>query len=1019
MFSSPMLLDFNNSSKRSKITKACDNCRRRRVKCDGVPDGCGGCKAAKTQCVYTTSTTKRGPPKGYVEVIEDRLGKIENMLAGIVKRKALVPRDSTDKAASQSEGEDNNDDDDHASLHSSDLVEVKKQPPASPVLRPERSCTPAGFSARSGSISAPLGRHSPLVSRNLSLTSLLPFSQEQHHFAAQQGYPSSVTHADMTALTNMFDKLGTTSVRTTVPFPWLAPEQSRQYGRNYLQFSAQSLEPPLPILARPFPPTTSPDVTIRLLNSFFDHFNAFLPIIHRPTFMKQWQRQSCQFCTPASAQSKQQQPQSNAETHQEQHLADPVAPLSPLLLNAVLAVASRVPAMNQGSDACQKAAALSQSFFDAARVLLDEFLDVPRVSTVQALCLMSQFHHQGQWKATRSSSYLSMAIRMAHELGLNHDPEMICGPDADALRYLWWSMFILDHQFSAWLGLGLLMQGKESDVELPMDVSSSPLEHRGFICLVRLVKILGTVLQHSYSTQSLPPQFGGHDSMVSYIEGSLTSWLSNLAPDMRWQNPNGPGTWRGSPASPMRSPLQQSIILDAKRVLAKENSEIYPAYLHIVYNTTLILLHRPYIVGAAGSPAAAQSNTICTGSGRAITDIAQGLDMEHCSYTVNRFALFALLQAGVIHAMNAVYDKRGSEVAMGYYKRTLHVLEGFLACAAYSGGVAEGIKHLEQFLASTAMAAGEEGESHAATEMCSMEQDEGQPNRKKRQLDTQVSQSSIHSYNSATSVQYRGQSSAHDLPTSSAAFVQPTVLTQTSLPMMMPSELATIQTQPVYVHNAQQQKQPHPVDLKEQQKQQQLKIQQQHRMYQQLHTFGAGAAKDLRMNNEQQKLEQQQQQQQQLLKQQLQRQQHKQQLELEMKEQNAGVNATSLQTSTPSTTGATAPVIPSHRYALQMLQQQQQHQFLPHSSMSMPMTMTMATLTMEAQNKVNQDFEMNNLTVASSAGYDPTTFWVDFSASDQSSSSAGTINPAGLEQDALRISTVESQNQFGGTPLWM
>jgi hypothetical protein len=168
--------------------------------------------------------------------------------------------------------------------------------------------------------------------------------------------------------------------------------------------------------------------------------------------MKQWQRQSCQFCTPTSAQNKQQQPQSNAETHQE-HLADPVAPLSPLLLNAVLAVASRVPATNQGLDACQKAAALSQSFFDAARVLLDEFLDVPRVSTVQALCLMSQFHHQGQWKATRSSSYLSMAIRMAHELGLNHDPEMICGPDADALRYLWWSMFILVSCCLVWVTL--------------------------------------------------------------------------------------------------------------------------------------------------------------------------------------------------------------------------------------------------------------------------------------------------------------------------------------------------------------------------------------------------------------------------------------------------------------------------------------------------------------------------------------------------------------------------------------
>ncbi|KAI8598686.1 hypothetical protein EDD21DRAFT_309049, partial [Dissophora ornata] len=100
-----MLLDFNSNGnsqqKRSKITKACDNCRRRRVKCDGVPEGCGGCRAAKTQCVYTTSNTKRGPPKGYVEVIEDRLGKIENMLAGIVrkKKKNVAPLPSSDNAS--------------------------------------------------------------------------------------------------------------------------------------------------------------------------------------------------------------------------------------------------------------------------------------------------------------------------------------------------------------------------------------------------------------------------------------------------------------------------------------------------------------------------------------------------------------------------------------------------------------------------------------------------------------------------------------------------------------------------------------------------------------------------------------------------------------------------------------------------------------------------------------------------------------------------------------------------------
>ncbi|KAF9403732.1 hypothetical protein BGX21_011133 [Mortierella sp. AD011] len=1007
MFSSPMMLDFN--SKRSKITKACDNCRRRRVKCDGVPDGCGGCRAAKTQCVYTTSNTKRGPPKGYVEVIEDRLGKIENMLTNIVKKKVLDPQESSDKAmASQSENEDN-DDDDRASVCSSELVEVKKQPPASPVIGSARSTTPGSRSARSGSIN--VTRHSPLMSRNRSLSSLLPFSHDnelQHQLASQQGYPGPISRADMAALTNMFDLLGTTSVRTTVPFPWLAPEQSRQYGRNYLQFSTLSLEPPLPTLSRSFAPSTSPDVTLEYLNSFFNHFNTFLPIIHQSTFTKQWQRESCSLCsstpqTPSVAKSdSKQQYLQYTEAHKE-HLQDPVAPLSPLLLNAVLAVASKVPVNSEhNQEAIQKIAASSQQYFDNARLLLDDFLDVPRVSTVQALCLMSQFHHHGQWKATRSSGYLSMAIRMAHELGLNRDPEMFNGPEADALRCLWWSMFILDHQFSAWLGLGLLMHGKESNVELPME-SNSP-GRRGFVYMVRLVK------------------FGGHDSMVSYIEGSLTSWLSNLAPDMRWQHPNGPGPKRGSPNFPMRSPQTQSFISDANRALplAKECSEIYPAYLYIVYNTTLILLHRPYIVGAAGSPAAAQSNTICTSSGRAITDITQGISIEHCPYVVNRLALYALLQAGVIHAMNAVYDKRGSEVAKDYYRRTLRVLEGFMVCTAYSGGVAEGIKILEQFMTTTYMAAAKE-EGINVSNPIHLDQTESQSSRKKRQHDTLVQSSSAHSTSFTHETvqpmdlytQHQHQPTLHTTPTSSATFSQP-LLTPTTLSMMTSPDLVNSRPQPQYMTelNQQHQQQQQSMDVKEQQKLQQLKIQQQHRMYQQMQTLGAGAIKvEPKVDSNIHKSEQQQFQQQQAVRQQVQRQQQKQQL-------------TSPESShVQSQPGAmAAPVIPSHRYAMQMIQQQQQqqqHQQYAHST-PMTMTMTLNAMTMGTQNKAGHDFQMNNM-VNPSVGYDPTQLWVDFSGADQTiSSTSGMMSPVGMEQDTLRIATtVEGQNQFGGGSLWM
>ncbi|KAF9898573.1 hypothetical protein BX616_003858 [Lobosporangium transversale] len=873
----------------------------------------------------------------------------------------------------------------------------------------------------------------------------------------------------MATLTKSFDKLGSTSIRTSVPFPWLSPEQSHQYGRNFLHFTPQSLEPPLPVLfSRPSTPSISSDQQLRLLNAYFDHFNVFLPIIHRHQFMKQWQRQFCPLCSPSihsrsqsptrTKQLKQQQQQPSpqeVEAHKE-HLLNPVIPLSPLLLNALLAVASKVPIVNH-SEGSPTASMHSQEFFDAARLLLDDFLDVPRVSTVQALTLMSQFHHQNQWKITRSNSYLATAIRMAHELGLNRDPEMLCGAEADALRCLWWSLFILDHQFSAWLGLSLLIQGKESNVELPMDFSSSPVELRGFVCMVRLVKILSSVLQHSYSTQSLPPQFGGHDSMVSYIEGSLTSWLSNLAPDLRWHYPNGVGA-RKSPLNPQQ---QQAIVVGVKHAtaLAKDYSEIYPAYLYIMYNMTLILLHRPYIVGAAGSPAAAQSNTICTGSGRAITDIAQGLDIMHCSYVVNRYALYALLQAGVIHAMNAVYDRRGSNVAMDYYKRTLHILGNFLTCTEYAGGVAEGIKILEQFLATTSKNAAEDELKEGGTgdlESSMIEQDESQSSRKRKQMDASALHESVQNMVKPIPYQPQLQSQPQQQPhlqpqqqptvcsmstATSNGFVQSPLLTTTTLSMMAsPKPIAVIGSQPPYMYSLNQSTPA--MDLKEQQKLQQLKIQQQHRMYQQMQTFGGGPIKtELNKEIDSKKLEQQQQQQQQLLRQQLQRQQQRQQLELEMKDQenkNGSINPASLQSPSPS---VATPVIPSHRFALQMLQQQQhqhQHQALQQAPL-IPMTMSLTTMAMGAEGKtMDQSFQLSNAincstpttsnsinsngmitpssTTSLGVGYG-TQFWMDFSTADPSASlSAGIVNPGGLNQGSLRVAnTTEGQNQHEGS----
>ncbi|KAI7900724.1 uncharacterized protein BX663DRAFT_516294 [Cokeromyces recurvatus] len=66
--------------KRVKVTLACTSCRKKKVKCDGVQPTCFRCQSIGICCQYSGHPKKRGPPKGYVEVIENRAHRIKSIL---------------------------------------------------------------------------------------------------------------------------------------------------------------------------------------------------------------------------------------------------------------------------------------------------------------------------------------------------------------------------------------------------------------------------------------------------------------------------------------------------------------------------------------------------------------------------------------------------------------------------------------------------------------------------------------------------------------------------------------------------------------------------------------------------------------------------------------------------------------------------------------------------------------------------------------------------------------------------
>ncbi|PYH89160.1 hypothetical protein BO71DRAFT_114049 [Aspergillus ellipticus CBS 707.79] len=70
--------------KRSKISRACDECRRKKVRCDASSESgvetCSNCRRLGVVCQFSRVPMKRGPSKGYIKELAERLHTLESQM---------------------------------------------------------------------------------------------------------------------------------------------------------------------------------------------------------------------------------------------------------------------------------------------------------------------------------------------------------------------------------------------------------------------------------------------------------------------------------------------------------------------------------------------------------------------------------------------------------------------------------------------------------------------------------------------------------------------------------------------------------------------------------------------------------------------------------------------------------------------------------------------------------------------------------------------------------------------------
>ncbi|KAI6860691.1 hypothetical protein KC323_g6127 [Hortaea werneckii] len=76
----------NTPKERTKVSRACDECRRKKIRCDAVDETgqtpCSNCARTSARCAFSRQPMKRGPSKGYIKELAERLNSLEREVGG-------------------------------------------------------------------------------------------------------------------------------------------------------------------------------------------------------------------------------------------------------------------------------------------------------------------------------------------------------------------------------------------------------------------------------------------------------------------------------------------------------------------------------------------------------------------------------------------------------------------------------------------------------------------------------------------------------------------------------------------------------------------------------------------------------------------------------------------------------------------------------------------------------------------------------------------------------------------------
>ncbi|KAL8650041.1 MAG: hypothetical protein Q9210_004053 [Variospora velana] len=505
-------------AKRRRIARACDMCRKKKIKCDGKMPACSHCINYKTECIFTHVEKKRAPPKGakYIEGLENRLGRMEALLklSGLLSDEDV---DRTDlgtlekKLADKTSSKSN----EVSPANSPPSLTVSQPPPIpsphTPAPQVNRMPSPQSSAASPKQTEAKKPEEEVEALSDMMCSLVTNNLGETRYIGSSSGFsifsPKGISWISEKTGDNSFHDMISKAAADDTKWVYWRPEI---FSDMFARRTFMSLPPKHEALS--------------LCKDFFDNFNLMFPLFHEPTFMhlveKQYSRQPYEGSGWWAS------------------------------FNIALAIAHRIRVMSNlvPQEEDNKAWMYLKN---AMGVLTELTMRNSDLLSVQALLGMvhSPLPHAmfllGTPNPQPSFFLVAAAIRLASSIGLHkRGSGFNLNPvEVEQRKRVFWISYILDKDICLRSGRPPAQDDDDMNVDLPSDhpmdnIGNIPLvDGKGKINLFRLMctfaVIESKVYRQLYSTKASKQSDGALLNTIGELDKELEEWKDAIPIDIR------------------------------------------------------------------------------------------------------------------------------------------------------------------------------------------------------------------------------------------------------------------------------------------------------------------------------------------------------------------------------------------------------------------------------------------------------------------------------------------------------